>query len=330
MKSFFILSFLFSSASLFAQYAPSAFEDGTTAMHKDASDFVAWATGCTVERGYQDISDISLGLATTGIADNGIGAPMSVGVVSLGDGGTAILTFDGLITNGPGTDFAVFENSFDDLFLELAVVEVSSDGVNYFRFDAVSMADTNEQVGTFDNSDATSFYNLAGKYRAGFGTPFDLDELDGIAGLNVDSIGYVKIIDVIGSINPLYATYDSEGNAINDPWPTPFDQGGFDLDAVGVIHFGLVGIKEEKLRQINVFPNPVNFNLNIQLSDNSGNQVVYEIYNTSGQKVKKGSSRLVNSRSKIEVNDLDGGIYFLKATTSKGTFQTTFVKKKIR
>jgi len=41
-----------------------------------------------------------------------------------------------------------------------------------------------------------------------YGTPFDLEEMIGIIGLNVDSITHVKVIDVVGSINPLYASYD--------------------------------------------------------------------------------------------------------------------------
>ena len=36
----------------------------------------------------------------------------------VGDGGSAILTFDTPIANGPGFDFAVFENGFSDTFLE--------------------------------------------------------------------------------------------------------------------------------------------------------------------------------------------------------------------
>ena len=33
-----------------------------------------------------------------------------------------------------------------------------------------------------------------------------------------------------------YASSDVNSHQINDPWPTPFDTGGFDLDAVGVIN----------------------------------------------------------------------------------------------
>ena len=101
---------------------------------------------------------------------------------------------------------------------------------------------------------ATDIRNLAGKYRAQYGTPFDLEEMVGITNLNVNSITHVKIIDAIGSINQSYASYDSQGNMINDPFPTPFETGGFDLDAIGVIH-SFVGI-EESLNTFKVFPNP--------------------------------------------------------------------------
>ena len=78
----------------------------------------------------------------------------SSGVVSLGDGGYGILTFDEPIDNGLGWDFAVFENSFSDDFLELAFVEVSSDGINFFRFPATSLTQDIVQVGGFGNIDA--------------------------------------------------------------------------------------------------------------------------------------------------------------------------------
>lgn len=55
-------------------------------------------------------------------------------------------------------------------------------------------------------------------------------------GLNLNSVTHIRIVDVVGSIDPLYATRDSLNRVINDPWPTFFETGGFDLDAVGVIH----------------------------------------------------------------------------------------------
>ena len=60
-------------------------------------------------------------------------------MVSLGKGGSITLSFDPPVSNGDGWDFAVFENGFEDTFLELAYVEVSSDGVVFVRFDNASL-----------------------------------------------------------------------------------------------------------------------------------------------------------------------------------------------
>lgn len=70
-----------------------------------------------------------------------------------------------------------------------------------------------------------------------------MQELTGIPQLNINSITHVKIIDVVGSINPTYGTHDKNNNIINDPWPTPFNSSGFDLDAIGVINQSAVGVE---------------------------------------------------------------------------------------
>ncbi len=66
--------------------------------------------------------------------------------------------------------------------------------------------------------------------------PFDLQEIADAPGLDVNNVNYVRVIDVVGTIDSQYATHDSKGNIVNDPWPTPFASCGFDLDAVGVIN----------------------------------------------------------------------------------------------
>ncbi|MBI9092622.1 MAG: VPLPA-CTERM sorting domain-containing protein [Desulfobacterium sp.] len=233
-------TFLLTGLAFAGSYAPAAGQPGSTAIHMDDASFVAWATGIDLVRGPADISKPEGALASYGTPDKALGKAVgsSYDVVSLGDGGVATLTFDAPIGNGDGDDFAVFENGFSDTFLELGFVEVSSDGDNFFRFDAVSETQTDTQVGGFGSVDTTNLYNLAGKYRQGFGTGFDLDELSGIGGLDIDNIGWVRIIDVVGSINDDYATYDSLGNKVNEPWKTPFGSSGFDLDALGVINQG--------------------------------------------------------------------------------------------
>jgi len=292
-----------------------------TGIYKGNSNLIVWAEDCNVVRGLKNIADPNLGYVFYGSESDATGQAEGTisDVVSLGDGGIATLTFDETIyiTNGAGYDFAVFENGFpvddsNNFHLELAFVEVSSDGNNFFGFDAVSLTLTNVQVGNETGLDHTNVHNFAGKHPKGYGTQFDLEELKDVSGLlDVNSITHVRIIDVVGFVEPAdfnddgivdiidfsifaaaymnddddgnwnqecdiyrewvevddypgyyeppdglidlydfqefmdkwldendYASCDINGHQINDPWPTPFEQGwgGFDLDAVGVMN----------------------------------------------------------------------------------------------
>ncbi|HEX3725390.1 MAG TPA: PEP-CTERM sorting domain-containing protein [Pirellulales bacterium] len=221
-------------------YAPAAGQPGSTAIANSSSAFVEWAGGYeNLVRGPIDIANPAEGVASAGDPSFALGPAdgNSGHIVSLGDGGQITLTFAAPITNGAGADFAVFENGFSDTFLELAFVEVSSDGSDFVRFPAVSLTPTTSQVAPFGALDPTNLDNLAGKYRAGFGTPFDLSQVAGLSPLvDVSDIRFVRIVDVVGSIDPAYGTQDSLGNLVNDPYPTAFASGGFDLNGVGAIH----------------------------------------------------------------------------------------------
>jgi len=221
-------------------YAPPAGQVGSTAIGNTSPLFVEWASGFQdLIRGPQDIANPGGPTATFGTGAEALGFAdgNSLHVVSLGDGGQITLSFAHAITNGPGFDFAVFENGFADAFLELAFVEVSSNGIDFARFPAVSLTNTATQIGSFGALDATNLDNLAGKYRGGFGTPFDLGQVAGlVSSVDVGAIGFVRLVDVVGSINPALGTFDSWGHLVNDPYPTAFSSGGFDLDGVGVIY----------------------------------------------------------------------------------------------
>ncbi len=245
-----------------AQFPPAAGEPGTTAISSDSDQLVAWATGIHLERGLRQWNEPDSGFATAGLPEGALGPADKASTVSLGDGGVATLTFDRPITNGPGWDFAVFENGFPSgsgYFLELAVVEVSSDGEYFVRFPPASLIDTSVQVGPFGLLQPEKLNNLAGKYESGFGTPFDLTELAGDSQLDIEAITHVRIRDVIGTLDPAAATLDTADRAINDPWPTNFPSSGFDLDAVGVIH----EVMPTSVRQVDevcalkLWPNPL-------------------------------------------------------------------------
>jgi len=217
-----------SVSSMAGPYPPEAGQQGSTAIHMDDPAFVAWATGY---QGYIIGSNVDNTWQTPKSA-LGKAVGNSYDVVSLGRGGRITMTFDSPIENGDGWDFAVFENSFSDTFLELAYVEVSSDGINFVRFDNDSL--TPEPVGGFGNVDPTDIDGLAGKYRQGYGMPFDLQDLTGKAevlsgDVDLDRVAYVNIIDIVGD----GTCFDSSNHVIYDPYPT-VGSAGFDLDAIGV------------------------------------------------------------------------------------------------
>ena len=307
-----------------AQFAPPAGQEGTTAMHADSSAFVAWATGCVVERGPMRIDKPEQGLASYGVDADGIGFPDGQGLVSLGDGGNAVVTFASPICNGPGPDFAVFENPLENaqqpgfFFLELGFVEVSSDGVNYFRFPAVSLVPETPQVGGFGCVEPHLVHNFAGKYAPMYGTPFDLDELEDDPALDKDNITHVRIVDVVGNIDPEFATYDSQGHVVNDPWPTPFPSSGFDLDAVGVIHDRAhASVDNHDATSITLYPNPVQNTLMVKAHEVSS----ITVYSLTGQCVVESPS------NQVDVASLQPGVYFARVVADGTVIVNKFVKK---
>ncbi len=328
-KLVYIFIFFYTTTiTIYAQYAPAAGEEGSSAIHKDSSIFIGWAVSCEVERGYVKLSDTTFtyeenNRAAYGNDTNAI-AKADGKLISLGDNGKAVLTFEYPIINGEGADFAVFENSFKsqespyNYFLELAFVEVSSDGVHFVRFPSTSETQTTSQIETFGQLDPTQIHNLAGKYIVNYGTPFDLDDLQDSTEIDLQNITHIKIIDVVGSIDPEYASYDALGDIINDPYPTPFASCGFDLDAVGVIHSSneqTSSITETKTNDLKIFPNPIQSGqaLTIKLvSQNQlGKQLSINFYDLTGKLIHNTST---NYQEEISINmpNFVRGIYFVE------------------
>ena len=220
----------FHAYSVRTTFAPAAELEGSTAVSKDDPRISAWATkilsvsyGSSVTASWQTPAR-ALGPATLDTSD----------VVSLGEGGTIALGFDVPLTDGDGYDLAIFENGFADNYLELAYVEVSSDGLHFLRFDSANLVPA--QVGAYGTLDPKQLEGLAGKYRVGYGTPFDLAWLKGRpevqSGLvNLAEITAVRVVDIVGDGR----NRDSFGHSIFDPYPT-VGGAGFDLDAIGLLN----------------------------------------------------------------------------------------------
>jgi len=283
------------------------------AIHSDSSIITAWAVSCDLERGpgiitYPDSIEV-----TSGEATNAIGKSDGF-VVSLGDGGRATLRFDQPIANGPGPDFAVFENSFDGTFLELAFVEVSSDGQNFARFPSESYTQTDSQVWTFGILDQEDIYNLAGKYKAGWGTSFDLAELEDVSGLDIQAVVAVRIIDVIGILDDSIGSKDAFGMLVNDPFPTPFESCGFDLDGVGVLnHVPLSARASDKEVFLRIYPVPCISELYIEDPDEVFQN--WALLDLNGRTIKQGVFSGI--RQKLDLSRIPQGSYFLRCSSGK-------------
>jgi hypothetical protein len=221
-----LLTILSLPAGLVAgSFSGAAGTPGSEAMAKDAAGFVAWANGnLPAEYG----SGVDATWKTPAKAyGKATGDPYDI--VCLGNGGQITLSFPRPIRDGEGADFAVFENGLSSSFLELAFVEVSSDGVNFVRFP--NRSEGVYAVGGYGMVDPTTLNGLAGKHQAGYGTPFDLATLAGAPLLDRANIRFVRLVDILGNGTAL----DSTDHPIYDPTPTT-GSGGFDLEAIGVIH----------------------------------------------------------------------------------------------
>jgi hypothetical protein len=296
--------------------------EGCQAIRFDNEAILGWATSCVVTRGYQNIEQAGA-LADYGTDNDGVGASSEStgeGVVSLGDAGYAVLTFGMPISNGEGYDFAVFENALNHTFLELAFVEVSSDGEHYYRFPSVSNTQTEQQITNGGAVDATKLHNLAGKYTVGWGTPFDLEELDGYSNLDINNVTHVRIVDVVGSINPLYGTTDKNGHLINEPYPTPFGSSGFDLSGVAVMNGWTPTAVNNYQQEVSfmAYPNPCQKVLNV--NNVTVNEPV-SLFNAMGQQIWSGMTQ--DTYFQLDMQSYPTGMYMLQV----GTQMTKIVKR---
>ena len=103
---------------------------------------------------------------------------------------------------------------------------------------------------------------------------------------------------------------------------TANDASGETATMVVTISNQTTGINELSLQNVNIYPNPVQNELFIELENETINQV--EIIDFSGRIVKSVSN---NNVSSINVSELNKGMYILKIETDNGPSATRFVKQ---
>ncbi len=193
----------------------SVSDAGAMAMAFDAGDPFAdavtrFAPGAGAGFGHDRLPQIVLG------PPRGLGAGSgSLDVLSLGQAGVIELEFTDIVAvDGPGPDLVVFENPFSG-FVETGVVSVSDDGVTWHEF---SCAFSEVDAGYPGCAGVQSVYSSpdngvsATDPAVSGGDAFDLHDV------GLTRARFVRIVD-------------SGANRFYGP-----PSGGFDLDAVAVVH----------------------------------------------------------------------------------------------
>jgi hypothetical protein len=199
----------------------------------DASRFITGVvqfnpTGCT------GFGASSLPGIVEGPPVGGGSAKGSTDVVSLGSGGSIVVTFaPNAIVDGPGDDFIVFENPFwvggnsNDIYAEPGEVSVSDDGETWTPFPCTPTFDAAAPYGTGVVPPYGACAGWGVVYSApGNGiSPFDPATAGGnaydLADIGVTHARFVRIVDRTAEACP-----DAGG---------PNDN-GFDLDAIAIIN----------------------------------------------------------------------------------------------
>jgi len=130
----------------------------------------------------------------------------------------------------------------------------------------------------------------------------------------------VRIVDVVGSINPLYGTTDKNGHLINDPYPTAFNSSGFDLSGVAVMNGWTPTAVNNYQQEISVmaYPNPCQNVLNV--NNVTVNEPV-SLFNAMGQQIWNGMTQ--DTYFQLDMQSYPAGVYMLQV----GTQMTKIVKR---
>jgi hypothetical protein len=138
----------------------------------------------------------------------------SLDVLSLGFEGSIVLQFTDLVAvDGPGPDLLVFENPFTG-FRETGVVAVSEDGVAWHEFPCAAKADG----GTAGCAGVSPVFSSPGNGVSGTDPTVSGGDAFDLAELGVARARFVRVTDTGAN-----RFYGGPG-------------GGFDLDAVAVVH----------------------------------------------------------------------------------------------
>ena len=95
-------------------------------------------------------------------------------------------------------------------------------------------------------------------------------------------------------------------------------------DWSSAINVTTTGIANWLENSVNLYPNPAKEYVDIRV-DGDLNVSMMEVYDVYGKLVN--TVNVIDNPTRINVNGLANGMYFVRVTTDKGTVTKTFVKK---
>lgn len=97
----------------------------------------------------------------------------------------------------------------------------------------------------------------------------------------------------------------------------------WEVDDIAVFNSDALGIEDVNEIQVNVFPNPANDVLNIELDSKELSTI--KIVDVSGKELLNISTSKLNN--KVSVENLESGLYFVEVNSLNTTYTTKFIKK---
>ena len=140
----------------------------------------------------------------------------------------------------------------------------------------------------------------------------------------------MRIVDVVGCIQDAYATLDSHGNKVNDPWSTPYASSGFDLAGVGVIHHLPTRINDAFAAGLamRVFPNPAQHHARLHYTLPASGHVRLTIRNAMGHTLHTAldaPGKAGMQAYPLDLSNLPAGLYFVWLTIAEGRCSLPFI-----
>jgi len=235
---------------------------------------------------------------------------ISLGTLTLSNGGHDLIA--NVSSPNGGTDENAINNSANSN-IQIKIYETTQVLLNLIPDDYGS-----ETTWTFKNASGTTLYS-GGPYTDNNSTPINET-------FNVPTAQcYVFTINDSSNDGICCGQFgDGSYTLKDDGGGVIFSGGSFnDSESTQIAISTTAAISDYLSKNVVIYPNPTNGNLNIDIHNFSGNYS-YILVNTLGQKMQQGN--LLNAKNAILVNTLDNGMYFLRI---EDTLSKKYLTKKI-